>query len=219
MKEADFRRLVSRIPAQPGIGFGGRYVDYVVFIPFVLSRGEYCLLFEKRAAGIRQGGEIGFPGGRFEPDVDESREAAALRETVEELGVDRALLSVLGQTESVFTHWGARVSAFIGTIGTDDPAALSPNPDEVERTLLVPVSFFAGAKPAQYRIRLEMQPSYVDEQGTVRVTFPAEELGLPRHYWKAWDGGFHAVSAYRYAGEVIWGLTAELVLSVLRMLE
>lgn len=66
------------------------YEDYfkaAVLVPLIEIEGELHFLFEKRAANIKQGGEICFPGGKFEI-TDSSSLAAAMRETQEELGCD-----------------------------------------------------------------------------------------------------------------------------------
>jgi len=193
--------------------------DFVVFIPLVLAEGEYHFLFEKRAAAIRQGGEISFPGGSFEPEVDGSREQAALRETVEELGVHRERLAILGRLDAVVTHTGGIIEPFVGTIDAASARDCTPNPSEVAGIFLAPVSFFVQTEPERYQIRREMQPFSLDEDGGRRITFPAQELGLPERYWGPWSGGSHTVYLFRYGGEVIWGITAELVLSVVGLLK
>ncbi len=218
MTERELARLRARLPANPGILRRTGVSDYVVFIPLVLSRGEYHLLFEKRAPAIRQGGEVSFPGGGFEPEVDGSREEAALRETVEELGVKRERLSVLGRLDSVVTHTGGIIDPFVGTIDTDSPSDYAPNPAEVARIFFVPVSYFLRTEPERYEIRREMQPSFLDERGVRTVTFPARELGLPERYWGPWSGGSHTVSLFRCKGESVWGITAELVLALVALL-
>ena len=54
-----------------------------VLIPLVETGGELSILFEVRQTGIRQGGEICFPGGGIEEN--ETAEEAAVREASEEL--------------------------------------------------------------------------------------------------------------------------------------
>ena len=41
-----------------------------VTIPLIDVNGELSLLFERRAENIHQAGEISFPGGKFDNDVD-----------------------------------------------------------------------------------------------------------------------------------------------------
>jgi len=214
--QSDLGRLRARLPANPGIMRRAGTSDFVVFVPLVLVQGEYHFLFEKRAPAIRQGGEVSFPGGSFEPEVDGSKEEAALRETVEELGVRKERLTVLGRLDAVVTHTGGIIDPFVGTI--DSAHDYAPNPSEVAAVFFTPVSFFARTEPERYQIRREMQPFSLEEDGSRRVTFPARELGLPERYWQAWSGGSHTVCLFRYAGEVIWGITAEIVLSVVGLL-
>jgi 8-oxo-dGTP pyrophosphatase MutT (NUDIX family) len=191
----------------------------VVFVPFVSVEGEPHLLFEKRARGIRQEQEICFPGGGVERGIDKSVEDAAIRETEEELGIDRGRITILGRLDGIITHWGGLIDVVVGTIAADAVETASPNPEEVERTLLVPLSFFESTPPEEYSLRVEIQPHYTDETGTRHTLFPTRELGLPERYWKPWAGRPHEIFVYRYDGETIWGITAELTRRIVSLLE
>lgn len=210
MTSDDLRRLELRLPKEPGIHREEPALDFVVLIPLVALDGEYHLLFEKRARGIRQEQEICFPGGSVEPDIDATVEEAALRETNEELGIPPEKLTVIGRMDGVLTHWGGIIDVVIGTIGADAARSCTPNPEEVERILLAPVRHFEENPPERYSIRVEFQPDYVDEEGRRHTLFPAEELGLPERYRRPWARRPHDVYAYRYDGETIWGITAGL---------
>jgi len=206
----DLRRLELRLPQEPGIHRDEPLLDFVVLIPLVPIDGEYHLLFEKRARGIRQEQEICFPGGSVEPELDSTVEEAALRETHEELGISPEELTIIGRMDGVLTHWGGIIDVVIGTVDADSALSCSPNPQEVERTILAPVRYFEENLPESYSIRVEFQPSYVDDQGQHHTLFPAKELGLPERYRRPWARRPHEVLAYRYDGETIWGITAGL---------
>ena len=61
-----------------------------VLIPLVTVKGEPSLLFTTRSLSLNaHRGEICYPGGKFDEHYDKSIEDAALRETEEELGIDR----------------------------------------------------------------------------------------------------------------------------------
>ena len=207
----DLDALRERLPQNPGIATGERHPQFVVFVPLILVEGEHHMLFEVRAKGIRQEGEVCFPGGRHEPESDASVEETALRETEEELGIARAKLRILGRLHSIVTHWGALIHVCAGEVHDISPAELSLNQGEVERVLSVPFSFFASSQPERYQVRVETQPWFVDEEGRTQILFPARELGLPRRYWNAWGAQMRPVYLYRYQGDVIWGITAEVI--------
>lgn len=218
MTEKDLRQLHSRLPEKPGLHRESPSTAFVVFVPLATIEGKLHLLFEKRAKGIRQEQEICFPGGKVEPDLDATVEETALRETEEELRIPRSRLSVIGRMDAVLTHWGGIIDVVVGTVDGEAALACRPNEQEVERTLLAPVGYFVDNPPDEYTIRVEYQPSYVDEAGNEHVLFPARELGLPERYWKPWPRPPHSVYAYRYDGETIWGITAGLTRRVIELL-
>ena len=72
-----------------------RYITSAVLIAIVEIDGKEYIILEKRALHIRQGGEISFPGGKFDKD-DITTEYTAIRETIEELGVAREKINLKG---------------------------------------------------------------------------------------------------------------------------
>jgi len=72
MNKNDLENLKKKLPPIPGILGKEEYFNAAVLIPLMMINGEYHFLFEKRAAHIRQGGEVCFPGGEFDPEVDTS---------------------------------------------------------------------------------------------------------------------------------------------------
>ena len=62
-------------------GLLGARRSYAVLVPLLRTADGLRLLFEVRAAALRQGGEVCFPGGRMEPG--ETPEECALRDTEE----------------------------------------------------------------------------------------------------------------------------------------
>ena len=65
MKKDNLKKLISKLPKHPNVLGRDRFFNSAVLIPLVKINGEYHLLFQKRAATIRQGGDICFPGGWF----------------------------------------------------------------------------------------------------------------------------------------------------------
>lgn len=134
-----------------------------VLIPLV-DRSEPGLLLTVRTSTLRHhAGQIAFPGGRIE--ADESAEQAALREAHEEIGLDPALVRVLGIADPYRTVTGFAVTPVIGLIPPDLP--LVPSDGEVAELFEVPLAYVID--PANHTRR------------TTRWN------GRPRTYWEiAW---------------------------------
>jgi 8-oxo-dGTP pyrophosphatase MutT (NUDIX family) len=80
-----------------------------VLVPVFRDIGaELRLVLVRRAAGGPHGGQLGLPGGRWEPD-DGSLLETALRETEEEIGLPREDVEVVAELESLET----RTSGFL----------------------------------------------------------------------------------------------------------
>jgi 8-oxo-dGTP pyrophosphatase MutT (NUDIX family) len=93
------------------------------------------LVFTERRADLRRhAGEISFPGGRQDgPDEDLLR--TALRESEEEIGLDRSEVEVIGALPPVGTFvTGYKVHPFVGLI--PEGLRFRPNPNEVAAVLL-----------------------------------------------------------------------------------
>jgi 8-oxo-dGTP pyrophosphatase MutT (NUDIX family) len=108
-----------------------------VLLPIVHSGGEAALLLTKRTDTVeRHKGQISLPGGVIEPD--ESPQAAAVRETSEEIGVRTEDITILGSlTEEETVVSGFVLAPFVGSIPYPYPFRLSPG--EVRAVLEVPI--------------------------------------------------------------------------------
>ena len=109
-----------------------------VLIPLYERDGAPQLLFIKRTDRVRtHRGEIGFPGGRIEPE-DASPLAAALREAEEELGIAPESVTPLGALPPVSTVvTSTLIHPFVGRL--DQPPELRPDPFEVAEVVEVPL--------------------------------------------------------------------------------
>jgi 8-oxo-dGTP pyrophosphatase MutT (NUDIX family) len=106
----------------------------------LLERGTagYRVVFTKRTQHVEtHKGEVSFAGGMRDPGDPDAR-ATALREAHEEIGVDPADVTVLGQLGELVTVTGFLVTLVVGVVDADYAYRL--NPTEVERVLLVPMS-------------------------------------------------------------------------------
>ena len=216
MDKKGLKRLLKNLPKTPGVMGRDRFFNSAVLIPFVKKEGKYYILFQKRAKGIRQGGDICFPGGGFEEGIDKSFKDTALRETEEELGILKKDIKILGQLDTMVASFGAIVEPFVGIIKKKTLKKMKLDKNEVEKTYLIPLDFFKENEPEIYNLRSEVKPYHIDEFGNKEVYFPVDELGLPETYQKPWGHKKHKIYVYKYKKQVIWGMTAVILNDLLR---
>jgi 8-oxo-dGTP pyrophosphatase MutT (NUDIX family) len=142
------------------------------------------LLFIRRAEHPRDpwSGDMGFPGGRVDPE-DGTPFDAAVRETREEVGLDLAASArAIGRLSEVRTHLplGAlpySVAPFVFALEGSPRLTLNA---EVQETIWVPLSFLQ------------------DRGNRHALTWVLKGIPLP-------------MPCYRYEGRVIWGLTLRMI--------
>lgn len=101
------------------------------------------LLFIERAAGLRSHpGQIAFPGGGYEPG-DRDLADTALRESVEETGLDRDGVQILGELATIEVPIsGYQVTPVLGWWRRPSSVAVV-DPGEVAAVLQIPISRLA----------------------------------------------------------------------------
>jgi 8-oxo-dGTP pyrophosphatase MutT (NUDIX family) len=123
----------------PGMTVPEKTRPAAVLIPVVDREGEPTILLTERSADLpHHAGQVSFPGGRVE-DTDIDHIDAALRETEEEIGLDRAHVEVIGRLDTYFTRTGFVVTPIVGLV--HPPFELTPDPVEVATIFEVPLSF------------------------------------------------------------------------------
>lgn len=219
MQVGDIKSLQAHLPTCPGILARERFLNSAVLIPFVLKDDEVYVLFQKRANHIRQGGEVCFPGGQHDPELDADYQETAIRETIEELGIERQDITMIGRLDMFLAPQGITIEPFIGMLHIDDVQRLPIDTNEVERVFLLPISYFETTTPQEYHVRIEVQPVYIDEQGEEQILLPVEELGLPERYAQPWGGKNYRVFVYPTPEETVWGMTAAIIYELVQKLQ
>jgi len=127
--------------------FQGRFAPAAVLVPLVRRKEGLTVLLTQRTDHLpKHAGQVSFPGGKSEPH-DASAVETALRETEEEVGLDRRLVEVVGQLDVYETRSGFEVTPVVGLV--DPGFSLKPDPYEVADVFEVPLSFILD--PANHR--------------------------------------------------------------------
>ena len=131
--------LPSRLLPQPPAAAPSKAVRAAVLVP-VIKRAVPTILFTRRTASLaRHSGQVSFPGGRSEA-FDGSPAQTALRETMEETGIDAGLVQVAGYLDRHLTITGFDIQPVVGLVAED--FTLSPDPGEVADVFEAPLAFF-----------------------------------------------------------------------------
>ena len=110
-----------------------------VLVPLIdRSDGMTVLLTQRTAHLHAHAGQISFPGGQVEKR-DSDAAATALRETEEEVGLRRDLVSVIGRLDTYVTGTGFEITPIVGIIAAN--YTLTIDPFEVAEAFEVPLSY------------------------------------------------------------------------------
>ncbi|BAI72116.1 uncharacterized Nudix hydrolase [Azospirillum sp. B510] len=156
-------RLAPRHPAElsgkirgdhdlnPDMGPPSALREAAVLVPLVDRPEELTVIFTQRTATLSaHAGQISFPGGRMEPE-DSGPEETALRETAEEIGLERGRIEIVGRLDTYVTRTGFRVTPVVGVV--TPPFILTPDPTEVAEVFEVPLSFILDPSNPQRHSR------------------------------------------------------------------
>ncbi|MGE3916840.1 MAG: CoA pyrophosphatase [Hyphomicrobiaceae bacterium] len=117
----------------------------------IVAREELSVLLTQRTHTLpTHAGQIAFPGGKVEPD-DDGPVAAALREAVEEIGLDPGLVEPLGFLDGYRTGTGFTVAPVVALVRPE--FSLVPDPREVDEVFEVPLAFLMDERNHQKHTR------------------------------------------------------------------
>ena len=132
-----------------------------MLVPLVDRPDEPFVLFTQRTSHLaHHAGQVSFPGGHIEPQ-DGGPVETALRETEEEIGLDRRHVDVIGRLDTYVTRTGFVVTPVVGVVSP--PFTLRPDLNEVSEIFEVPLSFLLDRRNHQH--------------------CSADFEGVTRHFW------------------------------------
>ncbi len=140
-----------------------------VLIPLFEKNSKiFTILIQRPEYNGVHSAQVSFPGGGYE-ETDMSLENTALRETEEEIGIDRTKINIIGSlTDLYIPPSNYRVKPFIGYC--NNIGELIPDKHEVKKIFTVEINEFAGNKNIKSKkIRIkngtEFETSYYDMMG------------------------------------------------------
>jgi len=114
-------------------------VPAAVLVPLIDHPAGLTVLLTLRTLHLHDhAGQVSFPGGRIEPG-DTDAAAAALRETMEEVGLKPERVRLVGRLDTYVTRTGYHVTPLVGLIVP--PLDLAIDPEEVAEAFEVPLDF------------------------------------------------------------------------------
>lgn len=147
------------------------------------------IIIHRTDKGLKHRGEMSFPGGKFNPEEDDNLSDTAIREAIEEIGVLRDDITILGCLNDFPTMTKYIITPFVAKINPN--AHLVRQEREVQEILKVPIDFFL--KKTNFR-----------EQ-----TFKIEGKRFPVFYFNYKNNQ----SKKRY---LIWGATAHMIVTFIQ---
>lgn len=191
--------LQNRVPKEIG-----SYKRNSVMILLYEENDEIYLILEKRALNLRhQPGDICMPGGKIEKG--ETPIEAAIRETVEELGIDKEDLEVYSAMDYLITPFSVIMYPFVAKI---KELKDTYSKDEVDSLIKVPLKFL-----------LENEPIY--HEGELIVDrgedFPYDLIRGGEGY--KFSKCMYETYFYIWEDEVVWGHTARIIYEFIKILK
>ena len=177
-----------------------------VLLPLAEENGEIYLLYTKRAEGIRQSGDVCFPGGRSEQGETPFR--TAVREAKQELAIPPEEITFLTYLPLPRTLEKEEITPVVGLLSAKALQGLTPSPAEVAEVFRVPLSVLLEMEPERYTLYWHVTES---------DTFPYEKIRNGKQY------PFRVPQVeelfYEVDGHIIWGVTARFTASLVSALK
>ena len=142
------KREVAAVASGDSVaGIPAKLRNAAVLVPIVDRAEGLSVLFTRRTDHLHaHAGQISFPGGAAE-EGDGTPEATALRETEEEIGLERSRVEILGRLPEYRTVTGYCVTPVVSIVR--QPFELKPDRFEVAEVFEVPLAFLLD--PANHR--------------------------------------------------------------------
>jgi 8-oxo-dGTP pyrophosphatase MutT (NUDIX family) len=191
---ADVRVACERLPPPRHLLAPATSTPAAVLVPCFEEDGEARIILTKRPDTMpSHQGEIAFPGGKHDPDVDEDLRATALREAREEIALDPTQVEIVAELDGIATVASRfTLTPFVGLL----PARPTVTPDPTEVVSVFDVAISELLEDAAYREEMWDVP-------------PELGPGVGRN---------RAIHFFELEDETVWGATARILAAFLEHL-
>jgi 8-oxo-dGTP pyrophosphatase MutT (NUDIX family) len=146
------------------------------------------LIQRKTRSGDPWSGQLAFPGGRY-TGKDQNVLTTAIREVMEETGLDLREFSILGTLDEIVSgSFSIRVTPFVALSKVPTPN-VKIDPKEVESYFLIPLSFFENK----------------DNLKPYSIARPGKQVQVPSYPYEG--------------NQVIWGMTLRIIENLLERIQ
>ncbi|MBN2147836.1 MAG: CoA pyrophosphatase [Anaerolineales bacterium] len=165
-----------------------------VLVPLFRFENNWHILLTRRSERLAEHrGQVAFPGGRSDPE-DSTPEETALREAKEEIALCPQDVRILGQLNNFLTITNYSVTPVVGVIPW--PYNFLLQHEEVSRIFSIPLPWLADPSNREVRQR-----------------------AIPSHYAQIIHSNSPPVIYFQpYDGEMLWGISAEITVTLLKVL-
>ena len=161
-----------------------------VLIPIIQEEHGMKILLTHRSSRLEDhASQISFPGGRID-NGDITPQDTAIRETYEEIGINKEFIEVLGNLDVYATATGFRIIPIVGLI--KDNFNLKVNPREVDSIFYLPYDYLMDKK------------NHKKNEGTYTKQS------------KSYKYGYNVIP---YQNHYIWGATAGMLINLYQLLK
>ena len=178
---------LTRLVGPPSnLGNGLKHAAVAIIVTPCHAGAANFLLTRRASRPGRHSGQWALPGGVIEPG--ETPDQAAVRETLEEIGLALAPDALLGRLDDYETRSGYLISPFV--FWSEGLAKLDPDPREVDKVFHIPLAnlnlpgspdFQTGDTLGRPILRLDLGDNHIHAP-TAALLYQFREVGLHGRY-------------------------------------
>ncbi|UYP46463.1 putative Nudix hydrolase NudL [Candidatus Lokiarchaeum ossiferum] len=142
-KKVIIKKITQNLKIDPPDEFESPYLKKsAILILLVEKDSQLKIIMTSRSSKLNNHtGEMSFPGGKFDVYLDYDLKHTAIRETVEEIGIEKNKISILGRLNDLPTITGYLIRPFIGILDWNDSDNFAINHQEVAHLVEIPLNY------------------------------------------------------------------------------